>query len=320
MQSALEGEHRGISKAKPVTPQVTRLQDKIVNSYLIGEPASGTWVIVDAGMSSRHAKKIFRAAAERFGEESVPTAILLTHGHFDHVGAVKALLQKWNVPVYAHPLELPYLNGISDYPPPDPTVGGGLFARLSPIFSRRGINLGGAIRPLPQDNSMPGLPGWKWIHTPGHTPGHVSFFRERDRVLIAGDAFVTVKNESLFAVLLQKEEVNRPPAYFTSDWREARRSVERLAELAPEVAATGHGVPLRGEILRQELSWLASNFRTIVPNRGRYVREPAVADDRGVKFIPPPVPDPLPATLGVAALAFCAGLLYGKFRRTRKEA
>ena len=320
MQNTLErGNHRA-SKAKPVTPQVTRLQDKIVNSYLVGEPTSGTWVVVDAGMSSRHAKKIFRCAAERFGEEATPTGILLTHGHFDHVGGVSALLERWHVPVYAHKFELPYLIGISDYPPPDPTVGGGLFARMSPIFSRKGIDLGGNVHPLPDDQSVPGLPGWKWIHTPGHTPGHVSFFRERDRVLIAGDAFVTVKGESAFSVLLQKEAVHRPPAYFTTNWSEARKSVERLAELSPEVAATGHGRPLRGEMLRQELSWLASNFRAVVPNHGRYVREPIVADEHGVKFIPPPIRDPLPTTIGIAAAAFFVGMLFGKMRNRRKEA
>src|SRR4051812_3547901 len=107
------------SRAKPVTPQVTRLRDKIVNSYLVGEPSSGTWVIVDAGMTPGHAKKIFSAAAERFGPEAVPSAILLTHGHFDHVGALTPLLERWNVPVFAHELELPYLTGLSDYPPPD---------------------------------------------------------------------------------------------------------------------------------------------------------------------------------------------------------
>ena len=40
------------------------------------------------------------------------------------------------------------------------------------------------------------MPGWRWVHTPGHTAGHVSLFRDADRTLIAGDAFVTTKQES----------------------------------------------------------------------------------------------------------------------------
>ena len=45
----------------------------------------------------------------------------------------------------------------------------------------------------PSDGSIPNMPGWQWIHTPGHSPGHISLFREKDRSLIAGDAFVAVK-------------------------------------------------------------------------------------------------------------------------------
>jgi glyoxylase-like metal-dependent hydrolase (beta-lactamase superfamily II) len=305
--------------AKPVTPHVTRLQDMIVNSYLVGEPSSGTWAVIDAGMSARHAKRIIRASEERFGAGSVPTAILLTHAHFDHVGSLETLLEHWNVPVYAHPLELPYLTGTSDYPPPDPTVGGGLMARMSPLFSRKGINITGNVQVLPDNHSVPGLPGWRWLFTPGHTPGHVSFFRDRDKVLIAGDAFVTVKNESAFAVLTQKQQVSRPPAYFTTDWRAARKSVEVLAALQPEIAATGHGVPMRGDALRRELAWLASNFRVSMPGRGRYVREPAMADERGVMYVPPPVEDTFPKTAGVVALAFLAGMIYGSVKRGRRK-
>ena len=59
---------------------------------------------------------------------------LLTHGHFDHVGALGELAGGWKAPVYAHLLEMPYLAGAASYPPPDPTVGGGLTALLSPLF------------------------------------------------------------------------------------------------------------------------------------------------------------------------------------------
>ena len=54
---------------------------------------------------------------------------------------------------------------------------------------------------LPSDGTVPHLPDFKWIHTPGHTPGHISLFREKDQALIVGDAFVTVKQEYLYKVL-----------------------------------------------------------------------------------------------------------------------
>jgi glyoxylase-like metal-dependent hydrolase (beta-lactamase superfamily II) len=116
------------------------------------------------------------------------------------------------------------------------------------------------------------MPSWRWIHTSGHTAGHVSFFREGDRCLIAGDAFVTVKQESLYAVVTQEQEVHGPPAYFTPDWKAARQSVERLAKLRPSIAATGHGTPMRGEELLRGLEVLELKFDEIaVPNQGRYV-------------------------------------------------
>jgi glyoxylase-like metal-dependent hydrolase (beta-lactamase superfamily II) len=146
-------------------------------------------------------------------------------------------------------------------------------ALLSFAYPNKAIDLGGRVRALPEDGSVPEMPGWRWLHTPGHTAGHVSLFRERDRCLIAGDAFVTTKQESLYAVATQEPEVNGPPAYFTPDWTAARRSVELLAELKPAIAATGHGTPLRGEPLAQGLKRLVAGFDEIaVPSQGRYVR------------------------------------------------
>ena len=203
--------------------------------------------------NGRPASSIAHAAAERFGPNSRPQALILTHGHFDHVGDLPSLADHWDVPVYAHELEMPYLTGRSSYPPPDPAVGGGGMSFLSRFYPRGPINLGDRVHILPADGGVPGMPGWRWIHTPGHSPGHVSLFRDSDRVLIAGDAFVTTDQESAMAALMQPQYVHRPPAYYTPDWQAARSSVEALARLQPEVAATGHGVPMRGEEMRRQL-------------------------------------------------------------------
>ncbi|QHT67160.1 MBL fold metallo-hydrolase [Rhodocytophaga rosea] len=296
-----------------VAPGVTGLKIVFVNVYLASEPGSNSWVLIDAGLKGS-AGRIKKAAEAQFGAGSRPEAILLTHGHFDHVGALIELAEEWDVPVYAHPLEMPYLTGLSSYPPPDPTVGGGAMAFLSWMYPKGPIDISSRIHPYPEDGSVPGLPGWRLIHTPGHTAGHVSFFRESDRMLIAGDAFVTRKSESALALITDKQEVHGPPAYFTSDWRAAQWTVEKLASLQPAVAATGHGVPMQGRLLQLELETLARNFgRLAVPSQGRYVPVPAETDENGIVSLPAPVVGRLPKMLlgvGLAALAGAALITY----------
>lgn len=304
-----------------VVPDVACLPLSIVNLYFFGPPqaADRSWVMIDAGLAFSH-DKIIRAAAERFGPQSRPAALILTHGHFDHVGVLPDLAEEWDLPVYAHPLELPYLTGQSRYPPPDPAVGGGAMSFLSRLYPRGPIDLGDRVQPLPADGSVPHMPGWRWYHTPGHTAGHVALFREADRTLLAGDAFVTQKQESAWAVLTRRQEVRRPPAYYTTDWQAARRSVETLLELQPEVAATGHGRPMYGEPLRQQLAALVRDWDHIaVPPQGRYVPLPALTNEHGLVAVPHAVPDPQLATVLVAGLAVLVGAALLKSLPGREE-
>jgi glyoxylase-like metal-dependent hydrolase (beta-lactamase superfamily II) len=226
------------------------------------------------------------------------------------------LLGIWDVPVYAHSLELPFLTGRADYPPPDPAVGKGLMARLSPIFPDRGIDISPAAKALPTSGDIPGAPGWRAVATPGHSPGHVAFFRASDRLLIAGDAVTTTKQESVFAVATQKQELHGPPAYFTIDWDAAHRSVSTLASLRPVIVASGHGEPMRGEDMPQRLAELARDFDTRErPRRGRYVRESAITNEDGVVYVPAAPRNGIPwATVsGVAAAAVAGTWLVRRF-------
>jgi glyoxylase-like metal-dependent hydrolase (beta-lactamase superfamily II) len=252
-----------------VGPDVVRIRYLFVNCYLIGTPDN--WILVDAALRGA-TDAIVSAAEETFGPDAKPTAIVLTHGHFDHVGALADLLELWDVPVWAHPLEAPHLTGAEDYPPPDPKVGKGAMALMSFAYPYKAADFGESVRPLPLDFHVPQLPDWKWIHTPGHTRGHISLFRDNDGLLIAGDAFVTVEQESLYQVFRQNQEVHGPPAYFTSDWATAEESVRILEALKPSIAATGHGSPMSGEDLSQGLAHLVAQFEDVaVPDQGRYV-------------------------------------------------
>lgn len=254
-----------------VLPDIFCQTIQIVNIVYVGSPKSNEFVLIDAGMPYA-ANKIISMTEKRFGKGSKPSAIILTHGHFDHVGAIIELVNYWEVPVYAHKLELPYLTGAKNYPKPDPSVEGGMVAKMSPLFPNEPIDLGKNIEALPDDGSVPHLPAFRWVHTPGHSEGHVSFFREDDKVLLAGDAFVTVKQDSLYKVMTQEQEISGPPRYLTPDWAASKQSVEKLAALEPEVAVTGHGLPMTGEILADNLQYLVQHFNQIaVPDYGKYI-------------------------------------------------
>jgi glyoxylase-like metal-dependent hydrolase (beta-lactamase superfamily II) len=294
-----------------IAPDVGWLPISFVNVYFIGR-AGGPWVLVDTGLPGR-AAQIRQAAEERFGPGAKPEAILLTHGHFDHAGSALELAENWNVPVYAHRLELPYLTGRSDYPPPDPTVGGAT-AFLSRFMPHAGRDLGPRVRELPP-GEVPGAPDWQWLPTPGHTPGHVSFFRPSDRVLLAGDAFATMNMDSWFGLMSAKQRLSRAGSPFNLDWQATQHSVKQLASLRANVAGCGHGIPRSDADLpiRLELFW--QRFRP--PRHGRYVRQPAVADETGIVSVPPAPFDPVPyATVG-ALLLLGAVLGSGCFEREK---
>jgi glyoxylase-like metal-dependent hydrolase (beta-lactamase superfamily II) len=254
-----------------VAPDLVRMRFMFVNLYYHG--TADNWVLIDAGLPGS-VDDIVQAAEERFGEGATPRAYILTHGHFDHIGAFPELFERWDVPIFAHKDELPFLTGQEDYPEPDPGVGKGAMALMSFAYPNKANDYGDRVKPLPDDGSIPHMPGWRWIHTPGHTAGHVSLFRDDDRVLIAGDAFVTTQQESLYDVMQQKKGIHGPPAYFTPDWIAARASVERLAALNPAIAATGHGTPMSGLELAEGLQTLIEHFDEVaVPERGKYVPE-----------------------------------------------
>ena len=261
------------SSSQEVMSDILVLEFTIVNAFIVGDPKSkfDKWVLIDTGLETS-ADFILHSVEKRFGKHSKPQAIILTHGHFDHVGSVITLANRWNVPVYIHQLELPYITGQKDYPTGDPAVDEGIVAKMSPNFPHKSIDLGNLAVALPSDGTIPGMPHWKWIPTPGHTEGHISLFRKKDRTLIVGDAFCTVKQESLMSVLTQSEQISGPPKYLTTNWQDAEASVKRLQELNPSIAIPSHGKSMQGEELTKHLKMLTQHFKEIAkPKEGRFV-------------------------------------------------
>ena len=223
------------------------------------------WALIDTSVAGS-AGAIKRAADELCGHDNPPAAILLTHVHPDHAGAAPELARAWSCPVYVPETELPLatahdLATLERFAIPlDRWIVLPIMRRLSQekvsaILAAQ--SMADCARPL-NPGDAPGLDGWTAVATPGHTPGHLAFRRERDGVLIAGDAVLTVNAGSfigMLAALLRPDRVwLAPPARFTNrNHHLALTTITILAELEPRVLATGHGPPLIGQSTAERL-------------------------------------------------------------------
>lgn len=299
-----------------VAEGVGRLGIVFVNVYALNT-TGGRWFLLDTGLPGF--ARAIRAACEARYEGRPPEGIILSHSQFDHAGNAQALASEWNVPVYVHQKDLPFVNGEADYPPADPTPGGAI-CFMSRFFPMHGYRLTDSVevRTLTGDSGeVEGLEGWRWHHTPGQSPGHISLFRQFDQLLLAGDAVATMDLDSWQAQLTWSRELSRPPTPVTFDWEAARRSVDKLADLNPRTVAAGHGLPIDHRHVAGQLHDLA---RTMQPPEGRYARQPVEFDEAGHPVhVPPARPDPLRPKLNIAAGLAVAGLAVAAIGLLRRR-
>lgn len=221
------------------------------NVFLIRDGAS--WALVDAGWE-QDAPRIIAAVRRLLGAGVAPSVILLTHVHPDHAGSARALATAWGCRVLVHPAERPIATGdvaaMAAYAGPLdrwlilPAMRALGRRRREEILARG--SLAGIIDTLGPRGQVPGLEDWRWIATPGHTPGHVSYLRGDDRVVITGDALLTLRVNAWDGLLLGRPGLSGPPWYTTWDGAAAKEAIEDIAASDPSVIAPGHGWSLAG--------------------------------------------------------------------------
>lgn len=157
--------------------------------------------------------------------------LALTHAHPDHQGAAKAVCDRYGVPLACHAGDVDAMEGRSPLQPCKPN---------HPLNRVLHTLLAGPPRSVDrvlQEGDQVG--SFRVVHTPGHSPGQVIFFRDSDRVAIIGDVMNTMN------LITMWPQLALPPDIFTLDMEMARRSARKLAELEPSVILPGHGRPVR---------------------------------------------------------------------------
>jgi hydroxyacylglutathione hydrolase len=190
-----------------------------INVYLVGD------VLIDA--ATRLAEgRITRQIAGR-----TVTAHALTHVHPDHQGSSHAICEKLSIPLWCGQDDVPAME-----------IPGAVAAPGAPWLITRYQERFWIGPPHPVARALhegDEVAGFRVLETPGHTRGHVSFWRESDRVLLLGDVLNNMH------VMTGVPGLHEPPAMFTADPTRNRESARRLAELRPALACFGHGAPLR---------------------------------------------------------------------------
>lgn len=182
-----------------------------VNVYVIGD------VLIDAG-TALDRRRILKQLQGR-----TINAHALTHAHFDHYGSSHAVCTTLGIPLWCGEKDVEAVEA-------GKMVGG----------PRNGMIPAGKAHPVARAlREGDEVAGFTVLDTPGHAPGHVSYWRESDRVLLCGDVLWG------YNPFLMRGGPREPYPFASPDAVENRRSARRLAELRPSLVLFGHGPPLR---------------------------------------------------------------------------
>lgn len=196
--------------------QIPLVPREAVNAYLLED------VLVDAGTPGMGKKLPGRLAGRRVSAHAI------THAHQDHVGGSNAVCDALGIELWAP------AGDVADAERGHQVIAEGTWA--APLLRRApGWPAQPGARRLAEGDEVA---GFTVLDTPGHSPGHVSFWRESDRVLVVGDVFFNNH------MLTTRRGLRDPLRIFTVDPERNRQSMRRLADLNPAVAVFGHGPPI----------------------------------------------------------------------------
>jgi hydroxyacylglutathione hydrolase len=190
-----------------------------INVYLVGD------VLIDAA-TRQGEKRIMRQI-----QGHPVRAHALTHAHPDHQGSSHAICERLKIPLWCGREDVEAMETGMKFPTTIPR----------PIRAFEERFWAGPPHPVARTlGEGDEVAGFTVLEVPGHSPGHVAFWRESDRVLILGDVLNNMNVRTGIPGL------HEPPAFFTPDPARNRESARRLAALEPALACFGHGAPLRG--------------------------------------------------------------------------
>jgi glyoxylase-like metal-dependent hydrolase (beta-lactamase superfamily II) len=190
-----------------------------INVYLAGD------VLIDAG--TRQAER--RIIRQLHGQS--PSAHALTHVHPDHQGSSHAICERFGVPLWCGERDIAAME-----------TPGHVVAPKLPRWVQRAQERWWVGPPHPVARALhegDEVAGFTVLDAPGHTAGHVAFWRESDGVLIAGDALANMDTLTGIPGLHESREI------FAIDPARNRSSIRKLAALEPALICFGHGAPLR---------------------------------------------------------------------------
>ena len=212
--------------------------DRVMNVYFIEEPGGGVTVF-DAGIQT-----MARAVAHVGKKMGGIKRILLGHAHGDHRGAARAVA----APVWCHEDDVQYAEAEDPEPYFDfsPLPVAKPAGRYTMPFLLHTVWDGGPVRIERTVKEGDRVAGFDVVHFPGHAPGMIGLWRERDRLALASDTFYTIDPTT------GEDGAPRiPHPGLNQDREQAGQSLRKLAALEPAVAWGGHGQPVTGEVRAQ---------------------------------------------------------------------